>query len=51
MNMRNRTSDRHEDECLGFDISDEMLEHAAATDVVAIFTLNDCTTLSECPAS
>ena len=49
--MRNRTLDHHEDEFLGFDVSDEALEHAAATDAVAIFTLNDCTTLSECPAS
>ena len=46
-----RILDQYEDEFRGFDVSDEMLEYAAATDAVAIFTLNDCTALSECPAN
>ncbi len=38
--MRSSTSDRDEDEFLGFDVSEEAPEHAAATDAVAICTLN-----------
>ena len=51
MNTNPNVLDQAEANLLTACVSDEMLEQAAATDAVANFTLNDCTTLSECPAN
>jgi hypothetical protein len=42
--------DQKEEEILGFEVSDEVLESAAGTEIAASFTLGDCTALSVCPA-
>ena len=44
-------ADEVEENLLDQYVTDEMLEHVAAMEAVAGFTLNDCTTLSECPAN
>lgn len=39
-----------EDEVLGYEVSDEALETAAATAKAGAYTLGFCTGLSDCPA-
>jgi hypothetical protein len=48
--MNVRYLDQKEAEILSFEVSDEVLEGAAATETAANFTLGDCTALSVCPA-
>jgi hypothetical protein len=42
--------DHKEEEILSFEVSDEVLESAAATEAAAPYTLGSCTGLSVCPA-
>ena len=42
--------DLNEEEILGFEVSDEVLESAAGTETIANYTLGACTGLSVCPA-
>ncbi len=46
----NAATKAFEQEVLSFEVSDEVLESAAGTEMTASFTLGDCTALSVCPA-
>ena len=48
--MNEMIIDQTEDEILNYEVSDELLETAAATAKAGAYTLGFCTGLSACPA-
>jgi hypothetical protein len=50
MNLITVQLDQKEEETLSFEISDEVLESAAATEMATPFTLGSCTGVSVCPS-
>ncbi len=50
MNLSSVHMDQKEEETLSFDVSDEVLERAATTEMATPFTLGSCTGVSVCPS-
>ena len=50
MNLSSVQIDQKEEEVLSFEVSDEVLESAAATDMATPFTLGNCTGVTTCPS-
>ena len=50
MNLSSVQMDQKEEEVLSFEVSDEVLESAAASDMATPFTLGSCTGVSVCPS-
>ncbi len=50
MNLTSVQMDQKEEETLSFDVSDEVLERAATTEMATPFTLGSCTGVSVCPS-
>ncbi len=50
MNLTTVQMDQKEEETLGFEVSDEVLERAAATEMATPFTLGSCTGVTVCPS-
>ena len=50
MNLSSVQTDQNEEEVLSFEVSDEVLERAAATEMATPFTLGSCTGVSVCPS-
>ncbi len=50
MNPTTVQMDQKEEETLSFEVSDEVLESAAATEMATPFTLGSCTGLTVCPS-
>ena len=49
MNLTTVQMDQKEEEILSFEVSDEVLESAAATEMATPYTLAPCTGLLVCP--
>jgi hypothetical protein len=50
MNLTTMQMDQREEETLTFEVSDEILESAAGTELATPFTLGSCTGLTVCPS-
>ena len=50
MNLTTLQMDQKEEETLSFEVSDEVLESAAATEMAAPYTIALCTWLLGCPS-
>ena len=50
MNLSSVQMDQNEEEVLSFEVSDEVLEGAAASEMATPFTLGSCTGVSVCPS-
>jgi hypothetical protein len=50
MNLSSVQMDQKEEEVLSFEVSDEVLESAAASEMATPFTLGSCTGVSVCPS-
>jgi hypothetical protein len=50
MNLSSVQMDQKEEDVLSFEVSDEALESAAATEMATPFTLGSCTGVSVCPS-
>ena len=50
MNLSSVQMDQKEEDVLSFEVSDEVLESAAASEMATPFTLGSCTGVSVCPS-
>jgi len=50
MNLTTMQMDQREEETLTFEVSDEVLESAATTEMATPFTMGSCTSVSVCPS-
>jgi hypothetical protein len=50
MNLTTMQMDQREEETLTFEVSDEVLESAAGTELATPYTLGSCTGLTVCPS-
>jgi hypothetical protein len=50
MNLDTVQNDQKEEETLSFEISDEILESSATTEMATPFTMGSCTSVSVCPS-
>jgi hypothetical protein len=50
MNLTTVQMDQKEEETLTFEVSDEVLESAASTELATPYTLGSCTGLMVCPS-
>jgi hypothetical protein len=50
MNLTTVQMDQKEEETLTFEVSDEVLESAASTEMATPFTMGSCTSVSVCPS-
>ena len=50
MNLTTVQMDQNEEETLTFEVSDEVLENAAGTEMATPYTSGSCTGISVCPS-
>ena len=50
MNLTAAQTDQNEEEVLSFEVSDEVLETAATTEMATPYTMGSCTGISVCPS-